>query len=702
VTLNRYIKSLEKAESDALFQNILDFYNETWKNVTKPFKVNEYLKKKLKMSSEKSEADRYISSQPIEYKAEDGTVKYNKRKLTELPNCLANINSGYALEKSCELVFFNYEFMHAKFACESAHEILEDLRKVLDELSSWSYKSETKSNYQQLNIFRKLMSMIASQIEDHPDSFAFQFTSRFLGFYAKKHVKNLIDACDKMSIKHCSFISPYLQQESPGGFLLASVSKSGEPILKTIMNMPFFVTFSLSKLLIYAIIGNPIPQFLIDVKLPTLAKLKELYSMKTKDEDETKFENNKFCLNDEYPKFKCMIFSSIKEFMSQDSNTVRTEMNNPDLIPLLFLIIFKHYFYIITANRQIKFVYFSTSEILDACFWGDKALIVIGKNSLSLKLFLNYEKDPNNHKDFAFSNQIPIRETSNSVYNVFMAGKSTLLLTLLLDNDEMRQFLFEHDPVKIVKDDTDLYESPDDAFGREYKFFSSDSDELNYEEIRTIAFNNSLSVKLIKSIKPNGLKIFKILQLIPSGASRLMFKENKAQYVTYLATDDGSLILLKDGKNKTTLNIYRNLTTQPILEIKLGWDGKTFSLRTKDCFYIVVKDKKSDNGKIKELLTIEIKEKVDLIEPLDESLLIAAKSGIIEMYKYNLNEKKTKLTTIFTINTLSRNITDLIFIGKKITSILKFHLLKLSNLNTLLKRISYFVLQTMAYLMYII
>ena len=90
VALNKYVTSLEKSESDALFQNVLDFYNETWNNVQKPFKVNDYLKKKLKLSDEGNLADRLISSQPIEFMSDDGTIKYNKRKLACLPNFLLN------------------------------------------------------------------------------------------------------------------------------------------------------------------------------------------------------------------------------------------------------------------------------------------------------------------------------------------------------------------------------------------------------------------------------------------------------------------------------------------------------------------------------------------------------------------------------------------------------------------------------------
>lgn len=615
------------------------------------------------MSSETSEADRLISSQPVEYIGPDGFVKYNKRKLTELPNCLANINSGYALSKACELVFYNYEFMHAKFVCESSHEILEDLNRVLEELSSWSFQSETKSDFQQLNILKKLMTMIGVQIEDYPDSFAFQFTSRFLGFYSQqKHVKYLIDACDEQSIKHCSFVSPYLQQELPGGFLLASISKSGNPILESIMIIPFFITHSHSNLLIYSILGYPVPKFVTEVKLPKLTELFTSHKI-----EKTKLESINFNSRNEISKLKCLITSNLQEYLSRETDVVKMEITNPDLIPLLFMVIFRHCLYVVAPNKQIKFVYFTESEIIDACFWGDKSLVIVEKNSLSLKIFTNFEKDPKNIKNFFVSNQSLIKEACISKNNIFLTTKSTLLLTLMLHSEEVRQYLFRYDPVEATSN-SDSYSSDTSAYGLAAKlnFFSSTSDYETNDETKSfqkINFSNSLSIISLDLIKCCGLKIFKILQPLSTSFQAIEEKESK-HYVTYLSTADGSLILLKNEKKRCRVKIYKNLTKQPIFEIKFGFDGNTFSLRAAEYFYILQRNKNIDELENKEFFKLEIKEEIDLIQPLSENIFFVCKRGIIELYKYEIQEKQIKSSLAFSINTLSRNVTDMIFIGE--------------------------------------
>jgi hypothetical protein len=182
-----------------LNKNIFDFYNETWKNKEKPFELNEYLKKKLKNSSSviANRADRHLSSQPIRYIGDDGQVRYNKRKLTELPNCLASLNSAFGLEKACELIFFNYEFLHAKFKCESINEVNEDLANLMRYRSSWSSTNQqTIRLVQQLDIFAKCMSLCGNFVDDNPDSLAYEMTSRLLNYYGvSPHITEFINEC---------------------------------------------------------------------------------------------------------------------------------------------------------------------------------------------------------------------------------------------------------------------------------------------------------------------------------------------------------------------------------------------------------------------------------------------------------------------------------------------------------------------------
>lgn len=144
-----------------------------------------------------NQANRYLSSQPIRYIGDDGHVRYNKRKLTELPNCLASINSAFGLRKACELIFFNYEFLHAKFKCESINEINDDLSDLMRDRSSWgSTSDEFAQCVQQLDIFAKCMSLCGNFINDNPDSLAFEMTSRLANYYGVlPHITVFIDEC---------------------------------------------------------------------------------------------------------------------------------------------------------------------------------------------------------------------------------------------------------------------------------------------------------------------------------------------------------------------------------------------------------------------------------------------------------------------------------------------------------------------------
>jgi len=235
-------------------------------------------------------------------------------------------------------------------------------------------------------------------------------------------------------------------------------------------------------------------------------------------------------------------------------------------------------------------------------------------NVASLKIFTNFERDSKNIKNFFVSNQSLIKEACNSKNNVFLTTKSTFLLTLMLFSEEVRQYLFRYDPMEATSN-SDTYSSDSSVYGLATKlnFFSSTSDYETKDETKNfqkINFSNSLSIISLDLIKCCGLKIFKILHPLSTSFQAVEEKEPK-NYVTYLSTDDGSLILLKNEKHRYRVKIYKNLTKQPIFEIKFGLDGNTFSLRTAEYFYILQRNKDIDELKNKEFFKLEIKEEFD-------------------------------------------------------------------------------------------
>jgi hypothetical protein len=228
------------------------------------------------------EADRHVSPQPVEYISENGLVRYNKRKLSELPHCLVNLDPNISLENACQLVYFNYEFMHAKFVCENLNDILEELKNFLDETKKYdlSRNSQALSALTQLKLFQKLLKMCGMQVDDNPDSFAFQATSRLLFFYGKqKHITRFIDECDRESVRQCAFVSTCLQQSPVGGFLISTSNIHKESISQVLCSYPYIFTYSASKINVY-LIGNDASSHLFQVKLPKKSKIDDFILFK--------------------------------------------------------------------------------------------------------------------------------------------------------------------------------------------------------------------------------------------------------------------------------------------------------------------------------------------------------------------------------------------------------------------------------------
>jgi len=625
-----------------LYKNIFDLYTETWKGVKKPFQVNAYLQKKYKITQENS-ADRYISSQPIEYVGENGSKHFNKRKMSELPHCLAQIDESFSLEKACELVFLNYEFIRAKFSCFSLQEILEDLDKVMNK--ALNERQELKSNYLQLSMFKQFISMIGNRIEDHPNSLAFQFTSRFVNFYKDKYFRHFIEACDSLSIEHCSFISPYLQQEPPGGYLLTSLDKDNESILRILYIKPLLITYSALKVALYYLKDISQPVFLFNILLPTAQTLLDRFSKQKNDSyDMSRFKSK------QKPKIKCILSMGSKVFNQEDkenSNTIMDSsiLHNPDLVPLLFLVIHKHYLYVIAPNKRIKFIHFTDKEILDAFVLGENSLILVEKKANCLKVFQNFDVDSSRQcSEFLIAEASGVKECfsfSSQYFNgIYLEN---IELALMLDNSEIKRLVFEK---KMESSSQEEILNLDD-----WLLTRLESSDLN-EKVKEQQINKFLKVKILDTIKPSGVGDLKLLNPQMSVIKKANV-ETKFDLL-YLSSNDGSLVMIGNSVCK----LWKHFTRQPILDMEVGQNF--FSLKTEDYFYIV----HAFHGNMEKLCKLEMKEKVEAIEILNLDYFLLAKDGIIEMHKLECLNKEHTLKLILSIHSLNRSITDMILIGK--------------------------------------
>lgn len=97
VTSSHYISKLNSSERVSIFSNVIDFFNETWKNKPKPFKYNSYIAKKKKLNDTNAAEIRDTSIQKTVVRKEDGTPIYNKRKINELPGFISEMSSDLSL-----------------------------------------------------------------------------------------------------------------------------------------------------------------------------------------------------------------------------------------------------------------------------------------------------------------------------------------------------------------------------------------------------------------------------------------------------------------------------------------------------------------------------------------------------------------------------------------------------------------------------
>ena len=166
-------------------------------------------------------------------------------------------------------------------------------------------------------------------------------------------------------------------------------------------------------------------------------------------------------------------------------------------------------------------------EILDIFFIGDKQLVIVEKNSLRIKIFPNYEQDPNKFGEFEVSNSSnpnKIKEyhtTSN--LNICGISRKIVEALLVLENGELRQFIF-----KTANTETSLdSDSSNFLFGysnqeSDIKPFVFDSDkDSNYSDSSCLSetgdisnqFNSNLFIEQLNPIKSTGLNVKTILHV---------------------------------------------------------------------------------------------------------------------------------------------------------------------------------------------
>ena len=238
---------MSEANREIVFTNVIDFFNETWKNTPKPFKINQRIMKKKHLTSEEALASRNTTTQATEYLAEDGKIRYNKRKLTELPGFISKLTPSLGVLLASKHVYFNYEFSHGQITCSSFMDIQDNL-EVFCQDSSYLMNKESKEALLELLILQILFMQCLISMNDFPDSAAIQLFSRTLIFNGfLPNLSEYFSQSDKNSSKHCSLIVPYQYLPPPGMNSVFSLEKHTKPIYHTSIGYKSSIIFTLSN-----------------------------------------------------------------------------------------------------------------------------------------------------------------------------------------------------------------------------------------------------------------------------------------------------------------------------------------------------------------------------------------------------------------------------------------------------------------------
>jgi len=83
--------------------------------------------------------------------------------------------------------------------------------------SAYKLPPEILEIKKEIDIFSMLYLIIGAQIQEYPENYPFEVSSRLLSLFGiKPYITNLIKQIDEQSIRYCSLIVAYGQLQPPG------------------------------------------------------------------------------------------------------------------------------------------------------------------------------------------------------------------------------------------------------------------------------------------------------------------------------------------------------------------------------------------------------------------------------------------------------------------------------------------------------
>ena len=193
-TKERYLKDQEF--SRYISSLLVEYFSGVWgKGKEKPFKYTESQVKRFALNTADSKADRKVPAQPFIFRGSgDGDIRYNKRKLSELPFHLIKCKDYKELKRT---VFFNYSWLYAKLRSTSVMQLIEEFEVFMQADKTMKKDAEMKNLYANLQLIRPYVAR-------YPSSLAYELTGRLAKFTGKsENMTSLLIGCDSLGMEHC-------------------------------------------------------------------------------------------------------------------------------------------------------------------------------------------------------------------------------------------------------------------------------------------------------------------------------------------------------------------------------------------------------------------------------------------------------------------------------------------------------------------
>lgn len=171
--------------------------------------------------------------QPTAFLDLDGNLKYNKRKIKQLPLFLSKLTPNLAIPLACEHVFFNYHFLTGMFSYYNFSELISVFFSFLSLIRGHRFK-----RLNELNILFYSFLDSGVKMTHTPSAGVSYILERSLKFYEKlEYFTKLIDEYDLESNKNSSLKIAYQYLDFPCNNLLFQWEKHEKPILHTIISI---------------------------------------------------------------------------------------------------------------------------------------------------------------------------------------------------------------------------------------------------------------------------------------------------------------------------------------------------------------------------------------------------------------------------------------------------------------------------------